>query len=822
MKNITTTLLLALTLGSTAAYSTPAPPPILSTDTNFAGINNYYLYSCNSTIRAEALNAVKAAGLKVLRVFLLSTEGAGSEAACASTPTPDVEPVSVGTYDDTILGKLDDLLFEASARGIKVTVALHDRWSLGCWRSDAYQKKYNISVSSNCGKEPESNDPGAFYTHARKDFKARIVHVLQYRSRHTHQPIGHWKEAVFSVEAENEAFGGAKTISASNDDWIVIKQNVDPAVLVTTGGGGIGRGTPGTTGSVEYERVKAMASCAAIDVVALHSYDGPIHIDAKIAAYKSAIATNVAMKHGIPQFFWEMRPSHLPLPSTELAISAPAPAPSPGQQRFRGADGEWVNRCTDTSCPAEAWVTALYPATQAAALQPLPPQSGWPEVWGCSSDSDCRYNGKCVASSSSSSKGGDANNNANSIRKRRAGGVQIRSNAGSCICNRGWRGPTCAALSLTPTPRENGFQHTNSSSWGGTIMRDPTTKEYHMFSSFITENCGLDAWSTNSEIVRATSGTPLGPYVFQEVVADRFAHEPNLVFGTGDDSVLLLASMQPTPPTGFVNCTGQPVSRFDTTKAKLTSAEWQQEPAGHQHRQQRQPPAPTHPQRNTYLWSASSAQGISKAKRELAISAFEWDYDPLHNGAICDTNAAGAINPTAAAGGGGGGGAGKSLVGLWRRCETDHLHTVPHTVAAADAGNASTYAPNISTNMPFMSHAGAEDPMVYTATTDDGQLIFHAILHDEQITRCADAPVGCFPTGRHAFSTDVGRTWDYSAFDAYNGTVEYTDGSVEVYYLRARPHLLVDPKTGEIEALSNGLRPTKASEYVYTLVQPVG
>lgn len=310
--------------------------------------------------------------------------------------------------------------------------------------------------------------------------------------------------------------------------------------------------------------------------------------------------------------------------------------------------------------------------------------------------------------------------------------------------------------------------------------------------------------------------------VFQEVVADRFAHEPNLVFGTGDDSVLLLASMQPTPPTGFVNCTGQPVSRFDATKAKLTSAEWQQEPAGHQHHQQRQPPAPTHPQRNTYLWSASSAQGISKAKRELAISAFEWDYDPLHNGAICDTNAAGAINPTAAAAGGGGGGSGKSLVGLWRRCETDHLHTVPHTVAAADAGNASTYAPNISTNMPFMSHAGAEDPMVYTATTDDGQLIFHAILHDEQITRCADAPVGCFPTGRHAFSTDVGRTWDYSAFDAYNGTVEYTDGSVEVYYLRARPHLLVDPKTGEIEALSNGLRPTKASEYVYTLVQPVG
>jgi hypothetical protein len=61
----------------------------------------------------------------------------------------------------------------------------------------------------------------------------------------------------------------------------------------------------------------------------------------------------------------------MPLPSTELAVSAPAPAPSPGAQRYRGADGEWVNGCNATSCPTEVWVTALYPAAQAAALQPL-------------------------------------------------------------------------------------------------------------------------------------------------------------------------------------------------------------------------------------------------------------------------------------------------------------------------------------------------------------------------------------------------------------------------------------------------------------------
>ena len=54
-----------------------------------------------------------------------------------STQVPDVEPLSVGVYNDTILERLDDLMAEASARGIKLTLALHDRWSLGCWRSDA-------------------------------------------------------------------------------------------------------------------------------------------------------------------------------------------------------------------------------------------------------------------------------------------------------------------------------------------------------------------------------------------------------------------------------------------------------------------------------------------------------------------------------------------------------------------------------------------------------------------------------------------------------------------------------------------------------------
>ena len=46
----------------------------------------------------------------------------------------------------------------------------------------------------------------------------------------------------------------------------------------------------------------------------------------------------------------------------------------------------------------------------------------------------------------------------------------------------------------------------------------------------------------------------------------------------------------------------------------------------------------------------------------------------------------------------------------------------------------------------------------------------------------------------------------------------YTDGTTEEYYLRARPHLLLED--GRIVALSNGLRPSKASESVLFTAEP--
>ena len=962
---------------STVTTTTVTAPSPVPTQTSWAGINSYYLWSCNATVRADALNAVRAAGLRVIRVFLLSTQGKGAIGACSDTQVPDVEPNSVGVYNDTILSRLDDLMYEASARGIKLTVALHDRWSLGCWRDDAYQRKYNITPVPDCGKQSARNDPMSFYRNvsARADFVRRIEHILNFQSRHTHAPLGQWSQALFSIEAENEAFGHValttKATATAAAAWLcnmsaVIRRNVAPNVLVSTGGGGIGA-VPTGGSSIEYERAAALAACPDIDILAMHSYASSAGIDTLLAGYTKALVRThtlhsntrlilqewgatganstvqsssitsiaaTAARYGVPQFFWQLQPAHAPLSSTQLAVSPPAPAPSPGRQRSRNADGRtWTSYCTDVSCPTEAWVTGIYPAAQAAALQQQQQRhsqtrthvldntekvkrenktetkgeealllgtdssggavggdnlyydaamstttdnfnvADWPEIWGCVRDSDCRYNGICQD--------------------------------GKCICHPGWRGPTCAALRLGRTPRNNGYRLSdNTSSWGGSVMRGQDG-QYHMFASQITEHCGLNAWSTNSQIVRATAQSPLGPYTFREVVAERFAHEPNLVYGTAPGTVILLGTMYPQPPAHYANCTQEdkhedslvaaipppaaasPRPEYIILESHSGDIRQHQVKTTHSSANTRAPtappPSPLHPARNTYIWEASSPAGIARVQRRLAISAPKWDWDPQHNNAVCDTNAAAIAvsalhrTPPPLSGGSGGDSIRRrreltnasrwpkpsnrqessknqvapevgGLVGIWRRCETANLHTIPHTFSAAAAAaafspvksssstssnretdpdnglNSSSaittikvpFLPNISVNFPFMSHAGAEDPMVWTR----GDGILHAILHDEQLTRCADAPVGCWPGGRHAFSEDEGATWNYSPYDAYNGTVLYDDNSSDNLYLRARPHMILD-EHGKPIALSSGARPRKDSDYVYTLVQPV-
>jgi hypothetical protein len=96
-------------------------------------------------------------------------------------------------------------------------------------------------------------------------------------------------------------------------------------------------------------------------------------------------------------------------------------------------------------------------AAQAAVLQQV--ATDWPEVWGCSVASasagglspQCEMNGRCVARTQP--RGADSSSSRDNIDTAPA---PPGSALGQCVCEPGWRGPTCASLKLGPTPRQSG------------------------------------------------------------------------------------------------------------------------------------------------------------------------------------------------------------------------------------------------------------------------------------------------------------------------------------------------------------------------------
>jgi len=57
--------------------------------------------------------------MKVLRVWL-DGQSTASTKGTQITSFPDLEPNSIGTFDDTVLNLMDDFMIDSHARGIKV------------------------------------------------------------------------------------------------------------------------------------------------------------------------------------------------------------------------------------------------------------------------------------------------------------------------------------------------------------------------------------------------------------------------------------------------------------------------------------------------------------------------------------------------------------------------------------------------------------------------------------------------------------------------------------------------------------------------------
>lgn len=70
---------------------------------------------------------------------------------------------------------------------------------------------------------------------------------------------------------------------------------------------------------------------------------------------------------------------------------------------------------------------------------------------------------------------------------------------------------------LLPAPKHGGFRDDNYWIWGSSVIKGEDGK-YHMFASRWSKDVGFGNWVSNSEVVRAVSNTPVGPYTFEEVV----------------------------------------------------------------------------------------------------------------------------------------------------------------------------------------------------------------------------------------------------------------------------------------------------------------
>ena len=90
------------------------------------------------------------------------------------------------------------------------------------------------------------------------------------------------------------------------------------------------------------------------------------------------------------------------------------------------------------------------------------------------------------------------------------GGVCL---AGRCKCDAAFTGPNCAALNLRPASRAAGYQPAanGSSSWGGNPVLGPDGL-WHFFGSEFTNGCDVGQWVSNSQVIRATSTHPSGPF----------------------------------------------------------------------------------------------------------------------------------------------------------------------------------------------------------------------------------------------------------------------------------------------------------------------
>ncbi|BGO91075.1 hypothetical protein NBRC10512_005832 [Rhodotorula toruloides] len=235
-----------------------------STDGVWIGVSSYYLHAIADDDRHAILDAVKGAGFKVIRIFVASI-GANNKGS-NNQAVNDLEPSQVGTYDDTILNLIDQLMYDCKQRGLKLMIALSDRYALGFWSTDSYATQLNIVKAGSSGVQKVA-DASSFYTSewAIGMFEKRLAHIMN----HQNQALGGRKwadldDVIYAVEPQNEPQGHMSMASSTwaCDRASYLKSLISSNILISSGGGITLTDSLGSWAT----------GCDSFDIVSVHDY----------------------------------------------------------------------------------------------------------------------------------------------------------------------------------------------------------------------------------------------------------------------------------------------------------------------------------------------------------------------------------------------------------------------------------------------------------------------------------------------------------------------------------------------------------------------
>ncbi|KAI5477770.1 beta-1,3-mannanase [Pseudohyphozyma bogoriensis] len=234
----------ATTTSSPGAYAATSTSTTTPSSTKMPaywyGASSYYLFAMADAERYAVLDALADGGFKVVRIFLAGI-GANNKGS-NSIAVNDLEPTTVGVYDDTILGLIDQLMYDCSVRGLKLLIAFDDRYALGFWSTNAYALKYGIVAPGSSGVQQIANAAN-FYTNsdAIAYFDKRLTHIMTHVHPLWNKTWAELDDVIYAVEPQNEPQGHMTMVSTS---WTCNRaatlKSLIPAnssILVSSGGG---------------------------------------------------------------------------------------------------------------------------------------------------------------------------------------------------------------------------------------------------------------------------------------------------------------------------------------------------------------------------------------------------------------------------------------------------------------------------------------------------------------------------------------------------------------------------------------------------------